>query len=114
MNPEITQYIEKLSPWQVTVSDTLRKMILKAIPDAEERLQYGKPHYLKNGQYAAVIAAAKAKVSFMIFNAGELPEVKGYFAPTTSPDRKIATITEGLAVDYKQLETWLKKASKSL
>ncbi|TWF42797.1 hypothetical protein FHW36_102558 [Chitinophaga polysaccharea] len=50
----------------------------------------------------------------MIFNAMELPEVKGYFAPTTSPDRKIATITEGLTVDYKQLETWLKKASKSL
>lgn len=114
MNQEVTLYIEKLQPWQVTVASELRKTILKTIPDAEERLQYGKPHYLKNGKYAAVIHAAKDKMSFMIFNATELAEIKGFFQSTTAADRKTATIKDGQAVDYKQLGDLLKKASKSL
>ncbi|RPD41725.1 DUF1801 domain-containing protein [Chitinophaga barathri] len=114
MNQEVTAYIEKLQPWQVEVSETLRKMILKTIPGAEERLQYGKPHYLKNGHYAAVIHVAKDKVSFMLFNATELPEVKGFLKSMSAPDRKTATITEGQKVDYKQLGDWLKKTSAAL
>jgi hypothetical protein len=114
MNEEVTKYIQKLQPWQVEASEKLRAMILKTIPGAEERLQYGKPHYLKNGHYAAVIAAAKDKLSFMIFNATELAEVKGFFKSMTGPERKTATITEGQQVDYKQLGDWLKKASAGL
>ena len=114
MDQEVTGYIEKLLPWQVIVSETLRKMIFRTIPDVQERLQYGKPHYLKNGHYAAVISAAKGKVSFMIFNAGELAEIKGFFKSMTSPDRKTATITEGQEVDYEQLSKLLAKASASL
>lgn len=114
MNPEVTQYIEKLQPWQKEAATTLRKLVLKTIPDAEERLQYGKPHYLKNGNYAAVISAAKDKLSFMLFNATELAEIKGYFQSTTAPDRKTATIKDGQAVDYKQLGDFLKQTSKSL
>jgi hypothetical protein len=29
--------------------------IIFSIPDVEERIQYKKPHFLKNGKYAAVI-----------------------------------------------------------
>lgn len=114
MSQEVTDYIKKLQPWQVKVCETLRKTVKGIIPDAEERLQYGKPHYLKNGHYAAVIHAAKDKVSFMLFNATELPEIKGYFKSMTGPERKTATITEGQEVDYKQLGDFLKKSSKSL
>ena len=114
MNQEVSTYIKKLQPWQVEVGESLRKMILQAIPGAEERLQYGKPHYLKDGHYAAVIHAAKDKMSFMIFNATELPEVKGYFKSMSGPERKTATITEGQKVDYKQLGDWLKKAAAGL
>ena len=114
MSQEVTDYIKKLQPWQVKVCETLRKTVKSVIPDAEERLQYGKPHYLKNGHYAAVIHAAKDKVSFMLFNATELAEIKGYFKAMSAPDRKTATITEGQEVDYKQLGDFLKKTSKSL
>jgi hypothetical protein len=114
MNQEVTQYIQKTADWQQTICTTLREMILQTIPDAEERLQYGKPHYLKNGHYAAVISVAKDKVSFMIFNAGELQEIKGFFKSTTSPDRKTATIAEGTEVDYGQLAALLKKALAGL
>lgn len=114
MNQEVTQYIQKLQPWQIEVCESLRKMIGKTIPSVEERLQYGKPHYLKNGHYACVIHAAKDKVSFMIFNASGLEEIKGFFKSTTSPERKTAAITEGQRVDYTQLADLLKTASKSL
>lgn len=114
MNQEVTTYIKKLQPWQITVCETLRKLVTDVIPDVEERLQYGKPHYLKNGHYASVIMAQKDKVSFMIFNATELEEIKGYFKSMAAPDRKTATITEGQKVDYKQLANFLKKASKDL
>lgn len=114
MSQEVTDYIKKQQKWQVTVCETLRKMIKETIPEVEERLQYGKPHYLKNGHYACVIHVAKDKVSFMLFNATELEEIKGYFKSMTGPERKTATITEGQQVDYKQLAGFLKKASKSL
>lgn len=114
MNQEVTQYIQKLPKWQVEVCDSLRKIIYETIPAVEERVQYGKPHYLKDGHYACVIHAAKNKVSFMIFNAGELKEIKGFFKAMSSPDRKAATISEGQEVDYKLLSSLLKEASESL
>ncbi|MEK8108925.1 DUF1801 domain-containing protein [Micromonospora sp. M12] len=61
VNDEVTQYINKTQPWQVEVCEKLRAMIDQTVPGVEERLQYGKPHYLKNGHYAAVIAVAKAR-----------------------------------------------------
>ncbi len=114
MNKEVTGYIQKLPKWQVDVCESLRKMIHKTIPAVEERLQYGKPHYLKNGHYAAVVHAAKDKVSFMIFNAGELEEIKSFFKSMSDANRKTATITEGQEVDYTLLSGLLKKASASL
>ncbi len=114
MNQEVTQYIQKLQNWQVEVCEALRKIVYETIPDIEERLQYGKPHYLKDGHYACVIHAAKNKVSFMIFNAGELKEIKGFFKSMSSPDRKAATINEGQEVDYQLLSNLLKQASGSL
>lgn len=114
MNKEVTDYIQKLPKWQVDVFGSLRKLINKTIPGVEERLQYGKPHYLKNGHYACVVHAAKDKVSFMIFNAGKLEEIKGVFKSMSDANRKTATITEGQKVDYTQLAGFLKKASASL
>lgn len=114
MNQEVTTYIQKLPKWQVEVCESLRKMIHKTIPGVEERLQYGKPHYLKDGHYAAVVHAAKDKVSFMIFNAGKLDEIKGFFKSMSDANRKTATIAEGQKVDYTQLSGLLKKASGSL
>lgn len=114
MNQEVTTYIQKLPKWQVEVCESLRKMIHKTIAGVEERLQYGKPHYLKDGHYAAVVHAAKDKVSFMIFNAGKLDEIKGFFKSMSDGNRKTATIAEGQKVDYTQLSGLLKKASASL
>ncbi|MFS0567169.1 DUF1801 domain-containing protein [Brevibacillus invocatus] len=37
------------------VSKRLRQMVHESIPGVEERIQYKKPHFLKNGHYAAVM-----------------------------------------------------------
>jgi hypothetical protein len=100
MNPEVNKYIEKLPKWQADVFESLRKVITETIPGV--------------GHYAAVIHAAKDKISFMIFNATDLQEIKGFFKSTSSPERKSATIMEGQEIDYKLLSDLLKQASSSL
>jgi hypothetical protein len=100
VSDDVTQYINKAQPWQTDVCEKLRAMVGQTIPDVEERLQYGKPHYLKNGQYAAVIAVAKDKVSFMVFNASDVPVVKGFLRALGNGERKAVDIKEGQQVDY--------------
>ena len=114
MNQDVTDYIQKLPKWQIDVCESLRKMIYETIPDIQERIQYGKPHYLKNGHYACVISVAKDKVSFMLFNALEIAEIKGYIKSASSPERKIVAIAETTHVDYAQLSELLKQASATL
>jgi hypothetical protein len=114
MNQEVTDYIKKLPEWQAGVCEALRKTIFETIPDVQERIQYGKPHYLKNGHYACVVAASKDKVSFMLFNALDLTEIKGLLKSASSPERKTATITQGQEVDYTLLGSLIAQTSATL
>jgi uncharacterized protein YdhG (YjbR/CyaY superfamily) len=114
MNAEISEYIEKVQPWQATVCQELRKMVDETIPDVEESFQYGKPHFLNNGEYAAVIAVAKDKVNFMVFNAQDIPEIKGVRRSMGNGERKTATVTEGQDVDYPLLAGILTQAISAL
>jgi len=114
MNEEVTQYIQKTLAWQQDVCQSLREMILQVIPDAEERLQYGKPHYLKNGHYAAVIHVGKDKVSFMVFNASDVAEIKGLLRSMGNGERKTVDIAEGQSLDYTQLADILRQTSSTL
>lgn len=114
MNQDVTKYIEKLPQWQQDVAESLRTMIQKAIPDIEEQLQYGKPHYLKNGNYAAVIHAGKDKLFFMVFNAENIAEVKGFLRSMGKGERKVVDITEGQTIDYDKLADLLKQTTNSL
>ncbi|UUZ78699.1 DUF1801 domain-containing protein [Paenibacillus sp. P26] len=52
MNQEVTEFIAGLKePWQVQLCTELREVVHNAIADATERMQYKKPHFLKNGKY---------------------------------------------------------------
>ncbi|RLP93974.1 DUF1801 domain-containing protein [Micromonospora sp. CV4] len=114
MSDEVTRYVNKAQPWQIDVCEKLRAMVRQTIPDVEERLQYGKPHYLKNGHYAAVIAVAKDKVSFMVFNATDIPEVKGFLRALGNGERKAVDIKDGQSVDYDALARILKETTDAL
>jgi len=113
MSDEVTDFIEALSqPWQAELSAKLREAVLQAIPDANERIQYKKPHFLKNGKYAAVISTSKDAVSFTIFNAAglELPEDR-FDGP---PERKTIKLRQGDSFDAARLASWIGQASSSL
>lgn len=112
MNPEVSTFIENLSqPWQVEVADTLRKLVHEVIPDVEERIQYKKPHFLKNGHYAAVISPSKDALTFMIMNTTDLEFPKHFGGPG---ERRWLKMKEGDTVDYDVLRGFLKKASSTL
>jgi hypothetical protein len=114
MNQEVTEFINGIDqPWQVEIGNRLRQLIHDVIPEVEERIQYRKPHFLKNSKYAAVITPAKGWVSFTIFNAAELNAPENLFEPG-DPARKTIKIRDGQAVDFKLLAELLRQASGSL
>ncbi|MBZ0295779.1 MAG: DUF1801 domain-containing protein [Anaerolineae bacterium] len=114
MNDTVTAYIQDRVEWQQAVCGKLREMVFDSIPDVEERLQYGKPHYLKNGSYAAVISTAKDKISFMLFNASDIKTEKGFIRSMGNGERKVIDITEGQDIEYDRLAELLKQTSSSL
>ena len=88
---DVTSYIDAIGQeWQADIARTLHARIHEAIPDVTERLQYGKPHYLKNGKYACVISPAKGWVALTIFNATNIDAPAGLFEP--GPSAPQATI----------------------
>jgi hypothetical protein len=116
MTQEITDYINKLNDkpkqeWQAEVCNRLHQIAEQSIPEFSERLQYGKPHFLKNGKYAAVLSTAKDWVTFTIFNAKALEAPEGFFEEG-DPDRKTIKIRKGQEVDYNLLEKLLKQAAQ--
>ncbi|THF83470.1 DUF1801 domain-containing protein [Cohnella fermenti] len=114
MNPDVTAFIESIAqPWQAELASRLRAIIHEAIPDAAERIQYGKPHFLKNGKYAAVISPSKAALSFVLFNAAELQPPPGLFEPGP-PERRTAKFKEGQALDEELLLRLTRQASDTL
>lgn len=112
MNPEVTSFIENLGPpWQVQLCGQLRQMVHETIPGVEDKIQYKKPHFLKNGQFAAVISPSKDAIAFMIMNAAGMEFPKGFEGPA---ERKWIKLREGDTPDLAQLSSFLKQASESL
>jgi len=112
MNQEVTDFIEALEPWQRALSTNLRDVVIEAIPDVQERMQYKKPHFLKSGKYAAVISTSKDAVSFTIFNATDLNLPEGMFNGPV--ERKTLKLRQGDNYDSAQLVSWVRQASRSL
>lgn len=112
--PEIEAYFGKIGPaWQAEICRELDARIRRALPDLTARIQYGKPHYLKNGKYAAVLGTAKGWVSFTIFSAAALDAPDGLFEPGP-PERKTVKLKEGQPVDYDRLTALLSQAASTI
>jgi hypothetical protein len=115
ITPEVTEYIQKIKlDWQAEVANLLRETVAKTVPEAEERIQYGKPHYRKNGKYLCVLGTAKGWVSFTIFNATDLQTPDGLFESSDTGDRKTIKILTGQTVDSDMLGKLLQQAAKTL
>ena len=114
MSQDVANYIGSIGlPWQAEICQELHSRIHQAIPEVTERIMYGKPHYLKNGKYAAVIGTAKGWVSFTIFNAAGLDAPDGLFEPGP-PERKTIKIRQGQAIDYDQVARLVQQAASTI
>jgi hypothetical protein len=112
MNQEVTSYIENLNQqWKIDLCNKLRQMVHSSIPEVEEQIKYKKPHFMKNGQFAAVISPSKDAIAFMIMNATGLEFPKGFEGPA---ERKWLKIREGDTPDYDLLARLLVQASSTL
>ncbi|MCQ6563157.1 DUF1801 domain-containing protein [Paenibacillus mendelii] len=111
MNQEVSAFIENLPKWQSEIGLTLRNLVHETIPEAEERIQYKKPHFLKNGHYAAVISPSKDAIAFMIMNATGIEFPKHFDGPA---ERKWGKLREGDSPDLPMLSELLKQASSTL
>ncbi|MDQ0232074.1 DUF1801 domain-containing protein [Metabacillus malikii] len=113
MNPTVTEYLDALdTPWKRDLCNHLREAVHKAIPNVEERIQYKKPHFLKNGKYDAVISVLKINVSFTIYNTQDLQLPEDSFSGPQ--ERKTLKLKKGEATDFEQLSKWVKLATRSL
>lgn len=115
MNADVTAYMDKINQdWQIDICKVIRDLVHQSIPDVTERLQYGKPHFLKNGKYACVLGTAKGWVSFTIFNATDLTAPDGFFEAGGAPERKTIKILKDQAVDYALLGKLITEAANSI
>ena len=113
MNPEVTNYIEGVKEeWQRDLSAQLREVVHQAVPDVQERIQYKKPHFLKNGKYTAVISTSKDAVSFTIFNTSSLTLPEDIFEGP--PERKTIKLKQGHRVDSGLLVSLVKQAAEAM
>lgn len=112
MSQDVTDFIAAIDqPWQAELCRTLDQRIREAVPGVEARLQYRKPHYLKDGSYLAVLGPAKGWVSLTIFNARDLDAPEGTFEPGGTPDRRTVRLREGQDVDDDLLARLIRQAA---
>ena len=119
MSQDVVEHIESLrtkagQEWQADVAVALRQAVHLAIPEVRERLQYGKPHFLKGMKNAAVISASNAALSFTIFNAAELSAPGDSFFEPGPAERRTVKIKKGQQPDYDLLTTMVREAAAGL
>jgi hypothetical protein len=111
---DVAGYIDAIGQeWQAEICRALHERIHQAIPEVTERLQYGKPHYLKNGKYACVVGTAKGWVALTIFNATNIDAPQNLFEPGP-PERKTVKIKPNQPVDYDLLTNLIRQAAATI
>lgn len=93
-DPRIDAYIDKAQPFAQPILNHVRALVHNAVPDAEETIKWGMPHFVVNGKNLAGMAAFKAHASFGIWhglqlaapvqNEGQKKEGMGSFGKLTS------------------------------
>lgn len=83
-DPRVDDYIARAAPFARPILEHLRAMVHKAIPDADEAIKWGMPHFTFKGKNVAGMAAFKAHCSFGIHGDGNAVEGIGQFGRIAS------------------------------
>ena len=79
--PEVTTYLEALSPERRQCIEQVRTAILKRLPDAIETMHYNMPTYAHKGHLVAALASQKLYMSLYILPHDLLPHFADDIAP---------------------------------
>ena len=82
-DPKIDAYIAKAAPFAQPILAHLRALVHDTIPDLDEALKWGMPHFLYKGKNLAGMAAFKAHAAFMIHGDGRQGDAMGQFGKLT-------------------------------
>ncbi|WP_395332643.1 YdeI/OmpD-associated family protein [Novosphingobium sp. BL-8H] len=78
-DPRVDEYIEKAADFARPILIHLREIAHRALPEAEEAIKWGMPHYLVKGKNVAGMAAFKAHCTFVIHGDGRQGDAMGQF-----------------------------------
>ena len=67
----VDSWMEELDPFQREIAQTLRGIILQAVPDISESIKWGTPNYAKSG-HVCYLAANKGHINLGFFNGAGL------------------------------------------
>lgn len=83
-DPRVDDYIARAAPFARPILLHLRKLVHATIPDGEEAIKWGMPHFTYKGKNVAGMAAFKAHASLGIHGETRTPEGFGQFGKLKS------------------------------
>lgn len=76
-DPRIDAYIEKAAPFAQPILRHLRTLVHRTLPQAEEGIKWGMPHWMIGAKNVAGMAAFKAHCAFTVHGEGRAGEGMG-------------------------------------
>lgn len=83
-DPRIDAYIAKAAPFAQPALTHLRALVHRALPQVEEGIKWGMPHFMLRGKNVAGIAAFKAHCAFVIHGDGRQGDAMGQYGKIAS------------------------------
>jgi hypothetical protein len=104
----VKAYLAKLKPAARMVSQTLRQLVLEAVPGIQESLKWGMPCYSHNGM-VCYISPAKAHVSFGFYRGTELTDPQGLLEGEGNKMRHVK-VRSPEDIRAEQFSAWVREA----
>ncbi|MFT4056310.1 MAG: YdeI/OmpD-associated family protein [Novosphingobium sp.] len=83
-DPRVDEYIAKAADFARPILEHLRELAHRALPETQEAIKWGMPHFLVNGKNVAGMAAFKAHCTFVIHGDGRQGDAMGQFGRITA------------------------------
>ena len=88
----VDSWMEELGPSLREIAQTLRGIILQAVPDISESIKWGTPNYAKSG-HVCYLAANKGHINLGFFNGAGLNNPDGLIEGTGAKMRHVKVRT---------------------
>jgi uncharacterized protein YdeI (YjbR/CyaY-like superfamily) len=85
VDDRVDAYIARAAPFAQPILAQLRALVHAALPEAEETIKWGMPHFMVGGKNVCGMAAFKAHCAFTIHGDGRQGEALGQYGKLTAP-----------------------------